>query len=269
MSLLSFRGAGGAPARERDVSPRAAHRRFHNNAPWELQNASGEAGRRRGLTQRELATAADVSLSLVKKLEQGTITDLRLETLHKFAIVLRVPTSNLVVGPESEDPVIPDRWDDVRDALYRNAPDDGITEQATPQGVLDSLAALMPAWQANEYSQVHGMLPALIRDALSLDDDGRVARSRVLNATAWMLNMTRQFDDALTAARLALDAAPDLPESMAAISMMTWCLLRQGQAGEAGTLAAQWATGRNPGSHALRPGNWRHTGRCCYTSRTP
>ena len=82
-----------------------------------MQNASGEAGRRRGLTQRELATAADVSLSLVKKLEQGTITDLRLETLHKFAIVLRVPTSNLVVGPESEDPVIPDRWDDVRDAL--------------------------------------------------------------------------------------------------------------------------------------------------------
>lgn len=59
--------------------------------------------------------------------------------------------------------------------------------------------------------------------------------------------MTRQFDDAWTAARLALDAAPDLPESMAAVSMMTWCLLRQGQAGEAGTLAAQWATGRNPG----------------------
>jgi len=42
--------------------------------------------RRRGLTQRELATAAGASESLIKKLEQGTITDLRLETLHKLAI---------------------------------------------------------------------------------------------------------------------------------------------------------------------------------------
>jgi transcriptional regulator with XRE-family HTH domain len=203
--------------------------------------------RRRGLTQRELATAAGVSESLIKKLEQGHIPGLRMETLHKIAVSLRVTTSNLVVGPEPEDPVTPDRWEDVRDALYRSAPDDGITEQATPQGVLDSLAALMPAWQANEYSQVHDMLPALIRDALSLDDDGgRVVRSRVLNTTAWMLTMTRQFDDAWTAARLAADAAPDLPDSMAAVSTMTWCLLRQGKAAEAGTLAARWADRAEP-----------------------
>jgi transcriptional regulator with XRE-family HTH domain len=202
--------------------------------------------RRRGLTQRELATAAGVSESLIKKLEQGHITNLRLETLHKIAVPLKVPTSSLVVGPEPEDPVAPDRWDDVRDALYRSAPDDSTAEQATPQGVLDSLAALMPAWQASEYSQVRAMLPALIRDALSLDVDGRTARSRVLNATAWMLNMTRQFDDAQTAAQLALDAAPDLPESMAAASVMSWCLLRQGQAAEAGALAAQWADRAEP-----------------------
>jgi transcriptional regulator with XRE-family HTH domain len=201
--------------------------------------------RRRGLTQRELATAAGVSESLVKKLEQGQITDVRMETLHKIAVPLKVPTSHLVTGPEADDPVTPDRWDDVRDALYRTAPDAAV-EQATPQGVLGSLAALMPAWQAHEYTQVRVMLPPLIRDALSLDDDGRAARSRVLNATAWMLNMTRQFDDAETAARLALDAAPDLPESMAAVSMLTWCLLRQGRAAEGGALAAQWADRAEP-----------------------
>src|SRR5579859_5189477 len=122
--------------------------------------------RRRGLTQRELATAAGVSESLIKKLEQGTIADVRLETLHKIAVPLKVTTSNLVAGPEPEDPVTSEQWDDVRDALYRSAPGDGITEQATPRGVLDSLAALMPAWQASEYSQVRAMLPALIRDAL-------------------------------------------------------------------------------------------------------
>ena len=52
--------------------------------------------RRRGLTQRELATAAGVSESLVKKLEQGQITDVRMETLHKIAVPLKVPTSHLV-----------------------------------------------------------------------------------------------------------------------------------------------------------------------------
>lgn len=185
-------------------------------------------------------------MSLVKKLEQGTIEDVRLETLHKFAIALKVPTSHLVVGPEQPDPVAPERWDDVREALYRGAPDGGFSEEATPDGVLASLASLMPAWRANEYSQVHGLLPALIRDALSLGGDGRTARSRVLNATAWLLTMTRQFDDALTAARLALDAAPDVQDSMAAVGVMAWCLLRQGRLGEAGDLAVEWADRAEP-----------------------
>jgi transcriptional regulator with XRE-family HTH domain len=206
----------------------------------------GSVRRRRGLTQGELAAAAGLSLSLVKKLEQGSITDVRLETLHKFAIALRVPTSHLVHGPEQPDPVVPERWDDVREALYRRAPDVGFGDEATPDGVLSSLAGLMPAWRTNEYSQVHVMLPALIRDALSLDGSGRAARSRVLNATAWLLTMTRQFDDALTAARLALDAAPDVQDSMAAVGVMAWCLLRQGRLGEAGDLAVEWADKAEP-----------------------
>lgn len=199
--------------------------------------------KRRGLSQLELATAAGMSLSLVKKLEQGAIADARLETLRRFAVVLRVPTSHLVAGPEQPDPVTPERWDDVREALYRPAP---AGEEATPHGVLASLAALMPAWRANEYSLVHDMLPGLIRDALALDGDGRMARSRVLNATAWLLTMTRQFDDALTAARLALDAAPDVLDSMAAVGVMAWCLLRQGRLEEAGSLAVEWADRAEP-----------------------
>jgi transcriptional regulator with XRE-family HTH domain len=203
--------------------------------------------RRRGLTQGELATAAGVSLSLVKKLEQGSITDIRLETLHKFAVVLKVPTTHLVVGPEQPDPVTPEQWDDVRDALYRSAPGDVPSEQATPDGVIGALAAMMPAWRANEYSRVHAMLPALIRDALSLEDeDGRLARSRVLNATAWLLTMTRQFDDALTAGSLALDAAPDVHDSMAAVGVMAWCLLRQGKLADACDLAVAWADRAEP-----------------------
>jgi transcriptional regulator with XRE-family HTH domain len=202
--------------------------------------------RRRGLTQNELAAGAGVSLSLVKKLEQGTVTDVRLETLHKLAVALIVPTSHLVTGPEQPDTVEPEQWDDVRAALYRRPATTGFDDEATPDGVFGSLAALMPAWRSNEYSAVHNMLPALIRDALSLDGGGRAARSRVLNATAWLLTMTRQFDDAMSAARLALDAAPDVQDSMAAVGVMAWCLLRQGKLDEAGDLAVEWADKAEP-----------------------
>jgi len=206
----------------------------------------GNVRRRRGLTQGELAAGAGVSLSLVKKLEQGSIADVRLETLHKLAMALKVTTSQLVARPEQPDPVVPEQWEDVRDALYRSAPGDALGEEATPEGVLGSLAALMPAWRANEYGQVRLMLPPLIRDALSLDGEGRAARSRVLNATAWMLTMTRQFDDALTAARLALDAAPDVQDSMAAVGVMSWCLLRQGRLTEASDLSVEWSDRAEP-----------------------
>jgi transcriptional regulator with XRE-family HTH domain len=202
--------------------------------------------RRRGLTQNELAVGAGVSLSLVKKLEQGTVTDVRLETLHKLAVALTVPTSHLVTGPEQPDPVELEQWDDVRAALYRRPAADGFTDEATPDGVLLTLASLMPAWRSNMYSTVHNMLPALICDALSLDGGGRAARSRVLNATAWLLTMTRQFDDAMSAARLALDAAPDVQDSMAAVGVMAWCLLRQGKLDEAGGLAVEWADKAEP-----------------------
>ena len=140
-------------------------------------------------------------------------------------------------------------WEDVRDALYRRTPDPCPDEPATPAGVLAGLAALKPAWEAHEYSRARLLLPGLVRDALSLDDDdedGRAAKSRALSMTAWLLNMTRQFDDAWACARLALDAAPDLPDSMAAAIMMTWCLLRQGRSGEAGALAVRWADRAEP-----------------------
>jgi hypothetical protein len=61
-----------------------------------------------------------------------------------------------------------------------------------------------------------------------------------------MLTMTRQFEDAGVAARLAMDAAPDLHDTLAAVSVMTWCLLRQGRASEAGRLAVEWADRAEP-----------------------
>src|SRR5215831_20013329 len=79
-----------------------------------------EVRKRRGLTQRELADAAGVSVSLVSKLEQGERQDVRLETLRKLAVALRVPTSVLAAdaarGREAPADVAAD-WEPVRRAL--------------------------------------------------------------------------------------------------------------------------------------------------------
>ncbi|WP_433682232.1 helix-turn-helix domain-containing protein [Nocardia sp. CA-119907] len=45
--------------------------------------------KRRGLTQRELAQASNVSVSLVRKIEQGERDDTRIETLRRMAAAMR------------------------------------------------------------------------------------------------------------------------------------------------------------------------------------
>lgn len=200
----------------------------------------------RGLTQADLARLARLSLRTVKTVEADEGNP-RLETLHAIARALVVQTTDLTTpGQPEPDSVEPDRWEDVRAALYQRQAGEEPDESATVDGVLAALAALMPAWRESRYTQVRDALPNLVRDALSLGEDGRIARSRVLNATAWMLTMTRQFNDAMTAGRLALDAAPDVNDSMAAVGVMAWCLLRQGRLGEAGDLAVEWADRAEP-----------------------
>lgn len=202
----------------------------------------------RGMTQDDLRRASGLSLRTVKDVI-GDHGSHRNETLHKIAKALQVRTSDLTSpGKAEHQPVPGEPWEDVRDALYRRSPQPEPGEPPTPQGVLAGLADLMPAWRANEYSQVRPALPGLVRDALSLDggEDERAARSRVLNATAWLFTMTRQFEDGLTAGRLALDAAPGLPDAVAVVSTMAWCLLRQGRLGEAGDLAVRWADDAEP-----------------------
>jgi transcriptional regulator with XRE-family HTH domain len=205
-----------------------------------------------GLTQDDLRRATGLSLRTIKDV-MGDHGNHRNETLHKIAVALQVRTSDLTSPGEREAQTMRgEPWEDVRDALYRRTPGPGPDEPATAADVLAALADLTPAWRAGEYSQVRPALPGLVHDALSLNgsEEDRGAKSRALSATAWILNMTRQFDDAWTAARLAMDAAPDLPDTLAAVSMQCWCLLRQGRAADAGELATEW-------SDLAEPRSWR------------
>jgi transcriptional regulator with XRE-family HTH domain len=61
--------------------------------------------KRRGLTQRDLARLSGVSVSFIRKLEQDAYDGgVRLETAHRMAQVLEVPTSALITGPDAAEP---------------------------------------------------------------------------------------------------------------------------------------------------------------------
>ena len=201
----------------------------------------------RGLSQKEFARQSGLSLRTVTTVEQGT-AHVRVETLKAMAEALHVQTRHLQDpgAPEQPDPMAGDPWEDVRAALYRPQPAGGGTEPAAEREVLAALRACMPDLAANRYSQVRAVLPELIRDAGALGEDGRTAQSRVLNTAAWLLTQTRQWEDALTTGRRALDAAPDRADKIAAANTLCWCLLRQGRLGEAGDLAVEWADRTEP-----------------------
>ncbi len=94
-----------------------------------------EIRKRRGLTQRELAEISGVSLSLIRKLEQGERTDTRIETSRQLAVALHVPTTRLVGEGRQEgaDEATTDHWAPVRRALIRPA-DIGRRSPHRPRG---------------------------------------------------------------------------------------------------------------------------------------
>lgn len=200
----------------------------------------------RGLSQKEFARRARLSLRTVTTVEQDA-APVRIATLLAMAEALQVETRVLLSPglPEQPDPMRGAPWEDVRAALYRPAASGG-AEPAAEREVLAALASTMPALADNRYAEVRSVLPGLIRDAAALGADGRTAQTRVLNATAWLLTQTRQWEDALTAGRRALDAAPDRGDKIAAANTLCWCLLRQGRLGEAGDLAVEWADATEP-----------------------
>ena len=200
----------------------------------------------RGLNQKELARASQLSLRTIQTVEQDTAL-VRVATMRSIAQALQVETRFLLTPgvPEQPDPMRGDPWEDIRVALYHAAPV-GDQELRTERQVLAALKATMPDLAGNRYEIVRAVLPELIRDATALGDEGRKAQARVLNTTAWLLTQTRQWEDALTVGWRALDAASDRMDKIAAVNTLCWCLLRQGRLGEAGDLAVKWADETEP-----------------------
>lgn len=197
------------------------------------------ARKRSGLTQREAALAAGISLSQLKKIETGEYSP-RLETLRALAVALGVKTTDLQEGRDAEyaDDDTEAVWEPVRRALVGYGPD--ADEPATPEGVRAAFDSIRSMIGTNRYKEIAALLPSLLRDANSLEE-GRQIRARVLNMTGWMLTQTRQFDVAEMVLDRAMDAAVDQLDAAAAINTLTWSYLRQGRLDEARRAAIQWA----------------------------
>ncbi|MFZ3569290.1 helix-turn-helix domain-containing protein [Streptomyces sp. BH034] len=208
-----------------------------------------EIRKRCGMTQRDLATSAGVSLSLVRKLEQGEYRDTRMETARRLAYALRVPTGRLLHrDADHADPVTVDQWAHVRAALLA-PPADRLEDEPTTAGVAAALDAAEPLFAAVDLAGLAAILPPLLRDADALTDNGPRARAvqvRVLQLAGWLLTQTRQYEAATAALERALDTAGDRLDGAATINTHCWLLLRMGRLAEARELAARWADDTEP-----------------------
>lgn len=232
---------------------------------------------RGGLTQRELAARARVSLSLLKKLEAGTVATARLETLRKFARALGVATSVIASGPDADpaDDSDVSAWEPVRDAIagrHHGEPDG----EPTLAGVRGALAALVPLLLASRYGEVRAVLPALLRDADAVaalaGSSGRpgalAARSTARQAAGFMMGQTWQLEAALQAMDLALADAPGGLASCAAADWKCWALLRRGDLAACGDMAQRWADDCEPRISRAKPEELAAWGRFLILSST-
>jgi transcriptional regulator with XRE-family HTH domain len=194
------------------------------------------------MTQRELADAAGLSLSAIKKIEQGTLGQLRLETAHRLAMALGVTTLAIADPLPQQEPEAPQGgiWTPTRDALLSPgaaAPEEPITER----GTADALLSAVKLYHDNDYDRLARVLPLLLRDAR---DASPLLRSRAMQLAGSVMTQTRNHDAARVALTQSMTDAEATGSDLDAASTVTtlcWLLLVEGRFSEVRSLAARWA----------------------------
>ncbi|SUA73294.1 anaerobic benzoate catabolism transcriptional regulator [Nocardia otitidiscaviarum] len=199
--------------------------------------------RRRGLTQKELAQAAGVSVSWVRKIEQGEREDVRIDSLRRFAVALECPLTALL-GPNPSPPEGSGEgnalWLPTRDAIAAPVP---ATEPdpVASRSLGESLAAAVTLYHNNEYETLARMLPRLIEDSKTATP---LMRSRVLQLAGSVMVQTRQPKTARAALEQALadaEATGNVLDAASAIITLCWLLLVERQFEQVRELAVAWA----------------------------
>jgi transcriptional regulator with XRE-family HTH domain len=213
-----------------------------------------EARKRAGLTQQELATLSGLSSSLVRKLEQGTYGGVRLETVHRLAVALRVPTSALAAS----DSPVPDEggavaWLPVRRTL-EGQPGDEPPDVPTLTGLRSAFSGVLPLLLGGRFAELGLVLPGLLRDADALVAScagaelaqAKTLRSQVRQVAGSLMLHLWQFDTADQAFALALADAGDMLTACSVAEEQCWGLVRQGRLPDCQALALRWAGEAEP-----------------------
>lgn len=197
------------------------------------------------MTQEALADAAGLSVTTVRKAEQGGEVNTR--TLHQIAQALSVTTTELY----ADRPIMPhlDAEPDhhaiarLRAAITPPIGLAGVPLLHSVDGPVDiaaiesTVAAIETSYRGDLYDDVAELLPAVIGDAhravAELDSDAAyTARAKAMQMAGRYLTQVRQLDAALAALRASIrDAAHAGDRTLAAIAIngQGWALTRQGR----------------------------------------
>lgn len=229
----------------------------------------------RGYTQEQLAERAELSLAVVKKIEQGG--NGRLDTYHALARALRVKTSSLFDpgAPHATTRTDDDKVDlmPLRQAIAPPMTAAGrllVGDTFEPEPDLQNLRAtadgLAKAYASDSYGRLAQFLPPLITASrLAVDHyssgphhaEALKLRSDVLQMAGRYLAQVRVYDLAHTALRDALldaVAAGDQAKAASSVYLQGWVLMRQGRLDEAERLTLATADDVEPRiSRASKP----------------
>ena len=205
-----------------------------------------EVRKRRGLTQQALADASKVSLSLIRKLEQGEYGMTRLETAHKLAVALRVPTSHIMHRDDPPGGPAAEPWRPLQQAIEHPAPP--LDEEPSLDAARAHLPAIRAAYFDNRLGDVSHLLGPLLREADGLGEDAeaRAVRAHLLQIAGSVLTQVREYSAAETALSRALDASTDRLRAASVVTTWCWLLVRQGRLEDSRQMAARWADDMEP-----------------------
>jgi len=190
-----------------------------------------------GFTQRELAEMSGVSLSAIRKIEQGTFIP-SLAILRRLSVPLDVHTTELVGVRLPQEPEAGGGiWAPARDAIL--APGRADVVEAD-DGIAGSIAAAVRLYHGNRYAELAAVLPRLLADA---EGAAPLLRSQAYQLAGSVMVQTRHRE----AARVALDrsladaeATGDEMEAGSAVITLCWLLIVEGRFEEVRRLATEW-----------------------------
>jgi transcriptional regulator with XRE-family HTH domain len=207
--------------------------------------------KRRGLTQAGLAELSGVSLSLIRKLEQGEREDARIETLRRLAVTLDVRTTALVSSTPPEEDRAAGNWDRVRDAILESPAPAQDDEPVSAADYARVFADAVTLYQDHRYDELARLLPPLL--AAGHDTD-LLLRSRAFGLAGSVLIQTRHRETAARALDIAMGAANGSQmDAAAVVNTRCWLLILERRYAEVEQLAVGWADKIEPRLSAATP----------------